>query len=269
MNRYTIVPGNNSNNESFGKSFGNSISFPLVTRSFSDVHPSMRGYIVLSVLVFVVTVAIFVTIIINAVLPPGFVDPNTHAVRFVSDGFSDYPACSWACLVFLVILVVCFTFFAIEATIHSKPQDVHTSAPYFTGFAGTMSIVGFSLVVAYPVGTSTELHISGAVMFITFYTVMQIWLDVIMWSVHEVNFWSRMLEYGILAVNVVSFMLFALLMVISSILGGDHGMTSGSAIAEYVVFASFVGLNLYGMSRMTYIASWYRNNNENEWEKVK
>lgn len=192
------------------------------------------------------------------------IDPETQSIRFVSDGFKDNPQCSWACLIFLIVLVLSFTFFTAETTMHvvtvqeDKHHYLHAWAPFFTGMAGAVSIVGFSLVVAYPVGTRSEMHLSGAALFIIFYTVMQVWVDVVMWCVHKASHWSRMIEYGIFATNVVAFIMFSLLMVCSIMVGGQRsGLTSGSAVAEYMVFASFLGLNIYGMSRMTFIASWY------------
>lgn len=75
---------------------------------------------------------------------------------------------------------------------------------------------------------------------------------------HSGLLWAdRVKEYGAISIAVLSALLFGALMAISTAMGGDHRVTSGSAVAEYVVFVSFIALNLYGTSLMVYIANWY------------
>ena len=76
-------------------------------------------------------------------------------------------------------------------------------------------------------------------------------------TLHTGPVWSRMLEYGIVVICIISALIFSVLMVVSVALGGDPILMSGSAVAEYIVFVAFVAISLYGMSLMTYISNWY------------
>lgn len=47
----------------------------------------MKRYLVMAICIGLLICMVLIVIIIGAFLPPGMVDPYTHEVRFISDGF--------------------------------------------------------------------------------------------------------------------------------------------------------------------------------------
>lgn len=228
---------------------GRIVSIPYITVRPGDVAEPMRRYLAAPTVVMVCTAIVFILILIGGALPPGFVDPATHRVRFVSDGFKDYRFLPFTCLPFLCAMVLSFSLFARQAG-----KDTDSFGGMSVPLVGIISLAGFTLVAVFPQGTT---HIMGAGCFIFSYALMQLALDMVLWNVHKASLWSRMMEYGILSITILAAVLFCVLLGFSAIMGGDPTLNSWSAVFEYVVFVSFIALNTYGMSLMTYIVQWY------------
>lgn len=234
---------------------GTIVSIPYITIFPMDCAEAMRGYLALPATVFGCTVAILVLIVVGGSLPPGFVDPATHRIRFVSDGFKDYRFLPFACLGLLAAMVVCFSLFAWRAYRSTRVEDRRTAhGGVIVASAGLVSLAGFALVAFF---TEGWVHITGAGVFIFSYVLMQFFMDMVLWGVHKGTWLERTMEYGILSITLFAALLFVLLLAVGSLLGGDPALHSGSAISEYVVFVAFISLNAYGISLMTYILAWY------------
>ena len=66
---------------------GFTVSVPLAEKRWSQVDPGMRRYLVMAIAIGFLVLVVVVVIIVGASLHPGMIDPETKAVRFISDGF--------------------------------------------------------------------------------------------------------------------------------------------------------------------------------------
>jgi hypothetical protein len=245
---------------------------PTPLDGMKTIPTTMRTHYISSFIILLCTVAIFLIIIVGAALPPKNTHPSVH-IRFVSDGFEDYPQLVVMCFVFLLIAIMNFWRFAQAAAFAVPDTKTRDDSGLFGKYDhwivflfGGVSLTGFVLLAMFPSGNT---HLIGAFLFIAAYIVMQWQIDIIMWRVHQTSWGPRALEYGIIMVAIISALLFAGFMVIGLIAEGHQDELTGtfysaSAIAEYVLFAAFIGCTLYGVSMMTYICTWFTTENEIE-----
>lgn len=123
--------------------------------------------------------ATFVLILVGGSLDPGWVEPRTHRVRFISDGFRDYRALPWIAVGLIVPIVALLWHFSYMATLHSHPHERMPWMDHRAVFVvGLASVVGFLLLSSHPSG---PVHLAGAATFVFFYTVLHYCLDVVLW----------------------------------------------------------------------------------------
>ena len=197
------------------------------------------------------TLWVMVFILIGALLPPGFVDPDTGGVRFVSDAFEDYRALPILNLPALLILVCIYWIFATQVCLHTTNlgPTVYPTIILATGITG---IAGFVVVTVIPTG---NVHILGAFVFMSMYIFMQYIFDLVIDRVYKGN---RMVEYGLPVITVVAMGFFGAFLVVSLLFSEPFNYArSVSAGFEYIVFILFICLNVYGVSTMAYICRWY------------
>jgi hypothetical protein len=243
-----------------------SIPAPLKVHMRLDIwryaKKNMRKHLLYAGIILFTTILTLIFIVIGGLLPPGILEPETERIRFISDGFAQYRWVPLLCVCLMAIQVVCFFLFA-KAAAHHIPGPIGSNLHLIVISFGAISWFGL-LLVAF--NTEGSFHYSGAGFFIFSNIMMHYFLDRIIWMITQQTFTERMLEYGILLIGSISFLLFGFFI----FLGWTHNnkdassFLSSSAVFEYIVFVSFVGMNLYGASMMAYIALWYETSEETD-----
>lgn len=202
---------------------------------------------------FVSTLATGIIIIIGAALPPGpWADGR---IRYISDGFKDYPGLPLVSLFLLALQVGIFIWFTRQANILG-PSYAKQEVMGIMQMTGATSVVGMAMVAAFPEGA---VHLVGAGLFIVSYLAMHHVLDRIMVQTELLlEDQVRRDEWWVLGGSGF-FLLFGGLLAAGMAMQGDAATTvkSASAFSEYLVFGVFVGLNLYGMGMMTRVCVEY------------
>jgi hypothetical protein len=166
----------------------------------------------------------------------------------------------------MAVQVVCFFLFA-KAAAHHTPGSKQSKLHLIVVCFGAISWFGLLLVA---VNTGGSFHYTGALFFIFSNLLMHYFLDKLIWMITQETFRQRMVEYGILLIGFISFLLFGLFILLGWTQHKDTSspFLSSSAVFEYIVFVSFVGMNLYGASMMAYIAFWYEANEGTDDKRV-
>jgi hypothetical protein len=235
------------------------IFLPIFPRFYTgDTHLSMRKYLYMAAVILLAVVLLVVFILIAESLNPGFQDPNTGQLRYISDGFADHRPYPWICLALIIIIVTFMLEFGWTAA-------RHVSLPPFTGFSrikeyrmwmiliwapmlfvsGFLTALGFAILTAQPTG---DVHYIGAALFILSHIALQLVFLHIIWHIIPPNVWmeGRWSEYIGITMAVVGAIVFAAFMSSSS--------STVSAAAEYFVFLAFIILNVLASAVITYIA---------------
>lgn len=201
------------------------------------------------------TWSIALLVIIGAWLPPGMLEPGTNRVRFVSDGFRDHRGIPLACFAFLLVMVLFFWTFTYLACMHTPDKNNTFSTHYIVGLCGLASVAGFATLTLF---SSGSIHLLGASIFMLGYILMQFTIDNMMGDLMDQPFWSKVQQAGIFSMATLGVFLFGGLLTYSYFIGGgDPRLLSGSAIAEYAVFVSFLALNLWGCNIISSVAQKY------------
>lgn len=222
----------------------------------SKVHKDMQIYLWLATIVFTCVIALFITILVAEALPPGFYNPETGQLRYISDGFADYRAAPFVCLAWIILVVACLVAFGFHAASHFPGSAVYTWASILLT-TGLLTIIGFALLASFPSG---PVHFSGAATFITAHIIMQLTFLQVVWNIVRKKSIKRewnAVEWTIVLVAITAAILFAVLLAEASSSKSESqavAMYSMSAQAEYFVFATFVLLNTFASCMMTYVA---------------
>lgn len=289
VNRYTMLSTTQEGREgNTNYQRGLVISCPFVTVSKDQVHPEMQKYLYLSMGILACTIIVIILIITGALLPPGkilykcvcvcvfekkegcffwltffmwwtgIIDPETNTIRFVSDGFADYRPLPFISLSLLIIMVTLFDIFAYYAV---KRNKLPMWMLALVIVSGGISCMGLLFVAIFPGGV---VHLTGAGIFISFYVLMQVFMDQILHNIYPGPWFLRIMEYGVVGITILAAFMFGVLILFAAIMGGYEAVfLSGSAIAEYVVFLFFVIMSLYSMSLISYIANWFHEDPKN------
>lgn len=147
-------------------------------------------------------------------------------------------------------MCVIFWFFAVQACKFTPPinNEPITDISWILGLAAAGSCMGFLLLTAQHEGPG---HYIGAGFFIFLYIMMQIVFYKAIDRVHKANIWERILEFGLPIISILCALLFLVFLV------AGVAYKSYSALFEYGVFVTFLGINAYGVSMMVYICKWY------------
>lgn len=199
------------------------------------------------------TLATGIIIIIGAALYPGpLVDGR---VRYISDGFKDYPILPWLALGLLALQVGIFIWFTRQANILG-PSYAKQEVMGIMQMVGVTSVLGMAMVKAFPEGA---VHLVGAGLFIVSYLAMHHVFDRIMVQTNLLEEGQVRRDEWFVLGGGGFFLLFGGLLVAGMVMQGDAATAaqSASAVSEYFIFFVFIILNFYGMYMMTYVCVEY------------
>lgn len=245
--------------------------FPLPLLYIWDgKHYPLKQCIYLGSAVFVSTILVGLTILITEALPPTFVDPNTGTLRYISDGFADYRAAPFVCLFFDFVIVLCIVLFVLEAINYVPPTQKKAYRHvwiFFLCLTAMNTLNGFAILA---INASGAVHYAGAGLFIVMHLLMQfIFFHIVLhviredskkMALHYEQYISdrqwKIAEYSIIGIGSLFAILFGAFLLAA--LNQEENSSAQrlytlSAAAEYVVFATFIALNIVVSLIMTFV----------------
>lgn len=184
---------------------------------------------------------LFFLMVIGVLLQSGPIDPETHHLRFISDGFQRNRWCAYACvpLMFTALLVFGILAYRIQEQL---PPDQGFTLWFATAVSGSfLSFAGFLGLVLREDG---PVHYACAILFCASFFVMHIGLFK-MTENHDLHVRNKMKETCTVTAFAVAciFLVGCIVLLVAYFATNEGALYTASAACEYGVFVLFIILS--------------------------